>query len=500
MRGISFSIVLILFVIIVFTGALPVIAEELPIANPVTEDVLDDFSEDAESDYSDVFPDDLGDDFVDDITIDGSSDAYSTESEKESPFSLDGHFSIASSYNIAHEEPPPGQTDWRGLSRLRSELYLELDTKLPGSWLFKVSGNAFYDAAYAINGRDDYTDAVLDENEYEVEFRKVFLRGSITDKLDLKTGRQIVVWGKSDNIRVTDVLNPIDLREPGLVDLEDLRLPTCMTKLDYYIGDWNISGIAMHERRFNKQPAFGSDFYPLDTPYPPKNEPSDSLSDTEYGVSVNGVFSGWDMSFYYADFYEKNPVVKFKDLAPVPTMELQYNRLSMVGTDINIALGNWLFKTEMAFFDGIKYSDYANTGTLPPIIQILNNEYSKTDILLGIEYTGINDTTFTIEGMNSHVNNIDQQAIDANVSEDSFQSAVRITRNFINERLECIFLALIYGKKAEDGSIYRLTAEYELSEAILLTGGAVFYGSGDLMAFQNIGSNDRVYFDFEYSF
>ena len=66
-----------------------------------------------------------------------------------------------------------------------------------------------------------------------------------------------MVWGKSDNLRVTDVLNPLDNREPGLVDIEDLRLPTTMTKLDLYLGDWNLSGMVVHEVRFNKAPALG---------------------------------------------------------------------------------------------------------------------------------------------------------------------------------------------------------------------------------------------------
>ena len=60
-----------------------------------------------------------------------------------------------------------------------------------------------------------------------------------------------MVWGKSDNIRVTDVLNPLELREPGLVDLEMIRLPVTMTKLDYYIKGLNLSGIVIHEVRYH---------------------------------------------------------------------------------------------------------------------------------------------------------------------------------------------------------------------------------------------------------
>jgi len=130
--------------------------------------------------------------------------------------SLDGYFKLGSSYNMYHHEAEGTDTDWHGLSRLRATVALELDAKISDSWQARVAGHGFYDFAYKIQGRDKFTREVLDENENELEFDEVWLLGSITGRLDLKAGRQIVVWGKSDNIRVTDVLNPLDLREsPG---------------------------------------------------------------------------------------------------------------------------------------------------------------------------------------------------------------------------------------------------------------------------------------------
>ena len=40
---------------------------------------------------------------------------------------------------------------------------------------------------------------------------------------------------------MVDVLNPTDSREPGLIDIDDSRLPVTMTQLDYYTGDWNLN-------------------------------------------------------------------------------------------------------------------------------------------------------------------------------------------------------------------------------------------------------------------
>ncbi len=109
--------------------------------------------------------------------------------------------------------------------------------------------------------------------------------------LDIKVGRQIIVWGRSDNMRVTDVLNPLDLREPGLTDIEDLRMPVAMTRLDFYHGNWNVTGVAVHEQRSDKKPSYGSDFYPLPLVFGPlpDKEPKSEIDNTGFAeIGVNG--------------------------------------------------------------------------------------------------------------------------------------------------------------------------------------------------------------------
>ena len=46
-------------------------------------------------------------------------------------------------------------------------------------------------------------------SQSEVELYDAYVEGSITDSLDMKLGRQVVIWGRSDTLRVTDILNPL---------------------------------------------------------------------------------------------------------------------------------------------------------------------------------------------------------------------------------------------------------------------------------------------------
>jgi hypothetical protein len=406
--------------------------------------------------------------------------------------SIDGYFKLSSVYAYHAHDAAGSATSWHGLTRLRPEIKLIVDTELPGTWQARISGHAFYDLAYTINDRDDYTDDVLDSYEKEMELDEVYLLGSLTSDLDLKAGRQIVVWGRSDNIRITDVLNPLDLRWPGLVDIEKLRLPVTMTKLDYYFKGWNLSGLVLHEVRYNKNPEFGSDFFPGIQPLPGDESPDEGfeIDHSQFGVSLNGIFQGWDVSFYYADIYAQNAYLNPIAANLTPQFEVKHPRVAMLGGAFNMAWGNWLFKTEAAYFDGFEFT---NTP---------GKEYSRLDALAGVDYSGLSDATITLELANRHYVDFDKRLEESPdlQKEDLFEWALRLTKPYWNDTLNLTFLSTIFGPTGQDGGFQRFTAEYDWTDSIELTSGIVFYQSGDLRRTKGIGDNDRVYFELQYNF
>ena len=421
-----------------------------------------------------------------------SQHAVTEESYLPSFLSIDGYLKLSSACAYLAHDAAGTDTSWHGLTRLRPEMKLIVDADLSDTWQARISGHAFYDVAYAINGRDDYSDDVLDSYEEEIELDEVYLLGSLTRDLDLKAGRQIVVWGRSDNIRITDVLNPLDLRWPGLVDIEKLRLPVTMSKLDYYFQGWNLSGIVLHEVRYNKNPEFGSDFFPGTRPLPDQESPDEGfdIDNTQFAVSVNGIFQGWDVAFYYADIYAQNGHIRTTAQVAGPQFEIKHARLNMLGGAFNMAWHNWLFKTEAAFFDGF---EFASTP---------DQEYSRLDALAGVDYSGISDATITLELANRHYFDFDKRLEDSPdfQKEDLFEWALRISKPYWNDTLNLTAVAAIFGPTGDDGGFQRITAEYDWTDSIELTGGIVFYQSGDLRRTMGIGDNDRVYVEVQYNF
>ena len=176
----------------------------------------------------------------------------------------------------------------------------------------------------------------------ELELLETYVQGSLLRYLDVKAGRQIVVWGKLDNIRVTDILNPLNLREIGATDIEDLRLPVNMLKIDGYLFNWTLTGIAIPEIRFNKNPEYGSDFYPAELPPPHEETPENGFEHMEYALSASGVFSGWDIAFYWADVYSDTS--HLERLPGFYQVELAHAHINLYGAAFDVAV--WKLASE----------------------------------------------------------------------------------------------------------------------------------------------------------
>ena len=394
--------------------------------------------------------------------------------------------SLSSSYNYQHQAPTADEADYRGLSRLKIKLQPELRYKFNNKWDTVISANGFYDFAYTINGRNQYTPETLDTYESELELREAYVRGTVTNNFDIKVGRQIVVWGKSDSIRVVDVLNPLDFREPGMVDIEDLRLPVTMFKADYYFDQWNLSAIAIPEIRFNKIPAYGSEFY-VGSEKPPTEIVPNDLENIELALALEGIFSGWDLSFYFANYYDdQTHMILNSSNNPIGQ---KHSQLVLLGAATNIVFGDWLLKIESAFINGL---EFASTNT----------NFARADILLGVDYAGFTDTTLTVEAVNRKLINYEDvlsTSIDR-TEENEGQIALRYSGSFMHDKVKLIGLIAILGTDFDAGAYYRGSIEYEIMNATSVTFGGIAYQSGDNFLLKNIAQNDRLFFDIRYSF
>ena len=417
---------------------------------------------------------------------------------------ITGSLVLNSTYNYLSHESTTG-TDYQGLSKLRSQLNLQYDHDISEDWQTRIATYVFYDWVYGIQDDREYTDEVKNEYRQEAEFREVWIRGKLSKSVDLKIGRQVVNWGRSESLRVLDVLNPVDNREMGLADIENLRLPVTMVKTDFYTKRWSYSLIAIPEVRFSKNPVEGNDFYTTDIsalplPVEIQEEEPDDVSGTSWAVASKGVFNGWDISFHAARLWRDRPHIKplftqpMTIGVPADIWLLKHSRINLYGIGGNYSIGSWLFKSELAYLSDLDYTSSGLVGFDDTL------EKDRFDAMVGLEYYGLSNTTFSFDIVNRHINDFEKSMKLATAHRNEQETAFRMTRDFMNERLRVTALFIAFGEDAKDGSIVRATTEYEVQDALNITVGVITYQNGDSSPFDKIDKNDRVFGEIKWSF
>jgi uncharacterized protein DUF1302 len=328
------------------------------------EDDLSGFNEEV-FDELDGFSDEVNDDLAGFSDDDGSVDVVAeVETSSANDYTLGGNIAFKSS--VGYRKHEVDGSDYTGVNQAQSALYLQFDGRLSDDWRLRISGDAFYDAIYDLRSYEAYRQEVLDDYRTQLRLDDTYIQGRLTPDLDLKAGRQVVVWGKSDNIRITDVINPLDNRLPGMTDIEDLRLSVGMAKFDYYTGPWNLSLMIIPENRIMMEATPRGEFFPVDTvfnvpggivdPFPELTTPSTSWDNMQYAFAANGVFRGWDLSFYAADVLDQKWHFIENPRPNAPLSDRTVSKIKMLGSAVNISEGSWLLKAEAAFLDGVKYN------------------------------------------------------------------------------------------------------------------------------------------------
>lgn len=415
------------------------------------------------------------------------NETTTTKSQEETNgIKLSGDFAFKTAYGTKSHKVDG--VEYSGFNQAQTSIYLQLNAKLDDNFKVRVSGDAFYDAIYDLHPNSNYSDDILGAYKTQIRFDDVYIQGSITSNLDMKLGRQIVIWGKSDSIRITDVINPLDNRQPGLTDIEDLRLPTTMLKLDYYTGDWELSAMAIGESRVMIEAPARSEFFNVDAIFPSApnpflefDEPSSSLDNMQYAFAANGIFSSWDLSFYAADVFDQKWHLEGNKRV--------VSKVKMLGTALNIVYGSWLLKMEVAYLEGVKYNTTSDSK-------------NRMDILVGFDYMGLKDTTITLEMANKHIYDYETQMQYPSdfVEKNELQTAFRYTQSYLNDTLDISVLLNIFGESFQKGGFGRIWCEYQIIDALNTEFGYVEYIGGDKPFLEVNKDNDRLFANIKYSF
>ncbi|NOZ03008.1 MAG: hypothetical protein GXO92_00160 [FCB group bacterium] len=200
--------------------------------------------------------------------------------------------------------------------------------------------------------------------------------------VDLRIGKQKVVWGLTEGLFLNDIINPRDNRYFLIQDLDDIRLGTFMVKLNWFVGNWNLEslwiprfepGVTPQDKNpwVEKRPEWYNFGFPVYYRFGKKNLPEMDLANSELGLRLKGRFNETDVWFYAFKGFQGEPVFTFvktdwyPDSIPAGAagsraevvVNTLYKPLTMIGIDLTRPVGLFVLKGEFGYF-----FDYAFNG------------------------------------------------------------------------------------------------------------------------------------------
>ncbi len=234
------------------------------------------------------------------------------------------------------------------------------------------------------------------------------------DILSWRLGKQQVIWGRTDLFRVLDVINPVDYSRNNIYDeLEDIRIPRWIAKADWRMGAgevfddlnlsfvWNFDKFRPHNLGQCGQPNsildagcffrgmnnlwenggtvanfaggnIATDFGPGQIGIRKAHMPSWSLSNSQFGIKLEGVYGDFGFSLNALTYRSQLPSLRggipaqnafTGETAVWPGLiafDIHFPRVNLIGgsMDYYSQAIDTVFRFEVAYTEG---EEFANT-------------------------------------------------------------------------------------------------------------------------------------------
>ena len=314
-----------------------------------------------------------------------------------------------------------------------------------------------------------------------LELRELYFYTNIKNKLRLTIGKQQIVWGETDGLKLLDVVNPQNFREFILDDFEDSRIPLWSLKLEFDINNIGVQFVWIPDNTYHITQGSDAPFFTKNLfQSPPEGisshlnrvtKPSRFIVDSDIGIKLSTFTKGWDLSlnyFYYYDdlpvFYNKLQLTETNN--PIIVISPEFKRQHLIGGTFNKVFGSSTFRGELTY--------------------IFNQNFSSTspNSNLGIETSNVFKSTIGVDylkGENIISAQLFTNIISKNISpynRDKFETntSLKVYRELMNDYLTAETL-WVHNANHGDGSIKPQVSYWMNTNTQLFLGSSIFYGN-----------------------
>lgn len=164
-----------------------------------------------------------------------------------------------------------------------------------------------------------------------------------SDSADLRIGRQIIAWGRADQINPTDNLTPRDFTRYSPED-GDLRLGVTAVQANYFLEGLTLTGVWLPYFKPNVLP------FPPETSALAYSQHAQEHSKRQWAIKIEQSSQAVDWSLSYFNGYDLNPDVGIDNVTHAGvTLGLNHHRIRVLGGDVATTAGRYGLRAEAAY-------------------------------------------------------------------------------------------------------------------------------------------------------
>lgn len=421
----------------------------------------------------------------------------------------------------------------RSITKIRNIAYISANRFFGSSVKFTFSAWAYYDLAYDLFNYDTISGRAVRESKQPLVFvenlanqkdspvaevRELYL-DLFLENTDIRIGKQFVIWGVLEGVRVTDEINPIDFRELILLDLLDYRIPLWTFKLDHYASIGKFEFLWIPDVRHNEPAPPGSEWELLQTVPNTRAPPEFGLRASEVGLKYTTDIGDAEVAFSYFYTWDDFPTI-FRNVrlnsAQDPVFFPTYTRITMYGATIVKPLGITILKGELAYvpdkYFGIHSVDQNGDGFLDNNGAV-KKQHLRWGLGIDVNYWGIDFSPSFVQWI---IFNYDNSLI-----QDQYDTSFNLFVRKVFPEYSAVFSMLLirlinlHEMFVAPKVAFNVTDHFEISVGLDLFYGKISrfgpesVGGGvanlnnvveDAQFFGNFHNNDRVFTEFKYTF
>lgn len=374
-----------------------------------------------------------------------------------------------------------GREHW-SMARSRAELSA---TGGSSGLKWKISGRADADAVFAIDS-GYYPDAVRRDQQYEFNLRETYVDFSAGD-VDIRLGRQHIVWGEMVGLFFADVVSARDLRTFYLPDFEQLRIPQWAARAEYYFGETHAELVWIPVPSYDNIGKPGAEFYPLPRGANVRGEvkPDSSLGNTNWGGRLSRLIGGWDVSGFY---YRSLDVAQTFYVVGPNEFQPRHDRISQAGGTVAKDFGEFVLKGEVVHTRGRQF-----LSSNPTAVNGLVHQ-DTLDYVVGIDVPAFNDGRINVQYFARRSANYDASTgLERTEDGASLLLGTRLTHSLETE-------ALLVSMLNRRDYMFRPKLKWAAAKNLKVTFGVDIFGGKSNGLFGRYDDSDRVYTEARWSF